>query len=307
MTKLTPIRYDRAGKPIRVPPRFEGTYEEFADLVDQLDPSHCSYPNGHTLDKQTKKPCRRCKLAYDACEVHGMTKARKGLRYAKYLQKDLAVRMAEAHVDPDLLSIGHDVDFFSIRLSQLMERLGTGESQDAWEKLRERWNELVESQREQAEATKLRAAAAAAEDNEEFERLTEVISQWANAAMDAIKSIGRIITSKSDDEKSWNEALQLSERVSRLKLSETSRRKEAGMYLNIEQAMMLVQQLSDIVTQEVEDKNTRATIALRFAALIGLSHAASVAGTAKPADLPIQADGVTTPRKVSDILAKHVK
>lgn len=305
------IRFDRAGKPIRVPPRFEGTYEQFADLVDKLEPHHCSFPNGHTLDKSSKCPCRRSKIAHDACEVHGKTKARKGLRYAKYLEKNLASRMAEAHVDPDLLSVGHDVDLFSVRLSQLMERLDTGESKDAWRALGVLWSKLMEAQREQAEAIKQREQAEADGNEAEFRSLSAVIAKWSGVASSAIREIGKTITGGLQNESAWDEALELSERVAKLKAVETVRRKEAGLTLNVEQALSFVQQLSDIVTQEVEDKNVRATIALRFATVIGISASTSTA----PMDGFLITEGqakkeTEVTRKVptvEELIAKHVE
>lgn len=271
MAGLHPIRFDREGKPIRVPSWFDGTYEEFADLVDRLEPHHCSYPNGATMDRKTRKPCTDTKVVHDACSKHCKSKARKGLRYAKYLSKELGQRMAEAHIDADLLSIGHDVEFLQIRLTQLMERLDTGESRDAWNRLREVWEEFREAQKEQAEALKARNEAEAAEDEEEFKRCAALMTKWAGVATNCIRSVDKIITEAADNEEAWNEAIELSERVANLKSRETARRKEAGLTLNVEQAFALVQQLSDIVTQEVDDKAARANIAVRFAAVIGVA------------------------------------
>jgi hypothetical protein len=192
-----------------------------------------------------------------------------------------------------------------------MERLDTGESKDAWEALGALWSQLMDAQREQAEAIKQREQAEADGNEAEFRSLSAVIAKWSGVASSAIREIGKRITGGLQNESAWDEALELSERVAKLKAVETVRRKEAGLTLNVEQALSLVQQLSDIVTQEVEDKSTRATIALRFATVIGISSVASndsMQGSFLnyDPDVKTKSEAATKVPTVEELIAKHV-
>lgn len=268
------IRYDQAGKPIRVPPWFKGTYSEFADCVASLDSTDCSFPNGATLDRSTGKPCRRCKVAFDACEKHGKTKARKNMRYAKYMPADLAKRMAEAHTDPELLHISQDIDLFQTRMTLLMERLETGESRDGWKRLKGQWESLLEAQKQQSEAATSRKQALEEGDNDAAAKHGAVVDKWAESSRNSLRVIGAIIMDSNLNEETWEETLALSERVSALKSRETLRRKDAGQTLSVEQALSLVQHLSSIVAEEVDDKNIRGNIAFRFATVLNIESPA---------------------------------
>ena len=52
------------------PTNFDGTQEEFNVLTANLEPFHCSYPEGQHLDPRTGLPCRRRKGKHGNCEIH---------------------------------------------------------------------------------------------------------------------------------------------------------------------------------------------------------------------------------------------
>lgn len=307
MSSEIEIKFDHENQVIKKPAGFKGTYDEFVYLVGRLEPHHCSYPSGRCIDKRTGAPCRRAKTFLDGCRPHAKRKAAKGLRYAKYLDARLGARMAEAHIDDELLNIGHDVGFLSVRFSQLLERLDTGESRDAWVALKAQWGEILEAQKNMAIAEKDKDAVSKAKHQAE--------------SVNAIKKIGSIITASASNETTWDEAMALSERIAILKTKETVRRKDAGLTLNVEQAMSFVQQLSDIITEEVTDANARATIAFRMATILGIDNrqdlipksvikaaTTSPLSVSKDSSLPaIEVKPESVPLTIDELINKHVK
>lgn len=56
---------------IYAPPiEFDGTQEEFNLLTGNLQPFHCSYPEGQHIDPRTGLPCRRKKDKHGHCSLH---------------------------------------------------------------------------------------------------------------------------------------------------------------------------------------------------------------------------------------------
>src|SRR5690606_5220848 len=102
------------------------------------------------------------------------------------------------------------------------------------------------------------------------------------------------------------------ERVSALKTRETQRRKDAGQTLSVEQALSLVQHLSAIIAEEVEDTNVRGSIALRFATILNIeSPSITKARKQSPSNNVGFLESPTTDTKpsamsVEDIIKKHV-
>lgn len=255
---IQPMRFDALGNPVIVPKRFKGTYDEFADCVASLESHHCSFPNGSSIDAKTGCPCRRSKVVHDRCTVHAKSMTRSSLRYAKYLPKALGARMAEAHLDEEILNIGHDVELLSTRLTQLMERTGTGESTSLWKDLQTVWKEFEEANREQSAALRSKDEHA--------------IKKWREVALRCISSVGELIKTANKSETAWGEIVGLSTIIAGMKSTETRRRKDAGLTLSVEQAIALVQNLQMIIVDEVSDKATRANISARLATVVGMEH-----------------------------------
>ncbi len=280
---------DHAGKPIEVPKTFKGTYQEFAELVQSLQPHECSYPDGQRL--HNGKPCKRDKSLYDCCDYHARQKQKKSVPFAKYLPKDVARRVLDAASNEHLLNVSHDVALVMARMQELMKRLDTGEYSDLWKALGELWHKLNEV-----------GAAIAAEEN------PEAIADLKTEYQQTLKSIGAVIVRGGDREKAWAEIIRLDGMLSGLKRSETQRRREAGLTMDAEQAFALVGKLQDIITEEVVDSDTRTRIAVKLATLLGLQSVSrpsqAVVTLEQPIALVEQKDDVVP--SVEDILSKFV-
>lgn len=251
------LRLDHAGDPIRVPPRSTLEYVQFADLVDALTPDHCAFPDGRRTDPKTKQPCRRHKLCDDGCELHASRKAARSMRLARHMPKSLKLRFANAATDPQLLNIGHDVAIVDARRQELLGRLGTGESGDAWRLLQEVWTDFV-SEQQQAKTCKDTG------DDVGFAKHSE-------SAMRLMQTLGKTIKSGNEDENTWAEVLKIEAMLASYKTAETRRLRESGQVLSAEEALMLVQRMIDAVNDIVRDDSQKRELAVTLARLVGIA------------------------------------
>lgn len=251
------IRYDSAGNQISLPPRCTLSYEEFADCVDKLTPDCCSFPSGKRIDPRTKRPCRRHKICDDGCELHATRKASRRLRAGRGLPKSVRLKFANAFVDGELLSIQHDVALVDARLMILKQRLGTGESGDAWMRLNELWTDLVSLQQQAKQAREMG-------DN-------ELAAKMGNQSLEVMQAIGKVIKSGNEDERTWREIQEVQDRLTTYKAMETRRKRESGQTLDAEQALMLVQKMIDAVNDTVKDDAQRHELAITLGRLVGIA------------------------------------
>ncbi len=272
------IRYDATGTQIRLPLRSKLTYEDFAALVAELEPHHCSYPSGQRIDPATKQPCRRHKLCDEGCEKHATRKASRTLRTAKHLPKDVRLKFANAFVDNDLLSIQHDVALVDARMAILKQRLGTGESGVAWRTLNELWTDFISAQSQMNQCRKMDDAEGAA--------------KWANESVSLMQQIGKVIKSGNEDEATWKEILSVQQLLTQYKTAETRRKRESGQVLDVEQAMLLVQRMIDAVNDTVKNDQQRHELAVTLARLVGIAGVSSAKPVAVEAE-PVKKLGLS--------------
>lgn len=285
MTDIPLRRYDHDQKPIRLPPRSSITYEQFADLVDALTPCCCSYPDGQRRDPRTKEPCRRDRIGPDGCELHAQRAAARSMRVGKFLPRRIQKLFLNAATDQDLLNISHDVALVSARLHELSARLDTGESGQAWEDLQELWSDFMA-------ANQMAKRAMEAGDKAES-------TAWLNKSAKISQQVGKIIKSGDENERTWKDLVECCTLLSRLKMSETQRRREAGQVLDIEQAYLFVDKINNVILDNVKDTATRNKIATEIAMALGIAGIRSTRVTVeKPVAEPIVIS-VQPPRRLS--------
>lgn len=196
---------------------------------------------GAQLRKRPGEFCRKpVMVGATRCERHG-AKSRKGSEhprwksgaFSKYLPRDLRKRYEAWLSDSELLAARNEVAMLKSRLQELAGRLSTGETADAWLKLRD---QLAKARAacDERDIDKVKAALAPA---------TETVNA-ANA-----------------NEAAWEAFTQLAERATLVAQREARRVLEGKMYATAEQVRWLVSSITNAVLANVRDSGERAAIA----------------------------------------------
>ena len=149
-------------------------------------------------------------------------------RYSKYLPARLAARYEEAQTDDELLGLREEVALTDSRLSDLLGRVDTGESGDAWK---------------QADRALSEFRKALAKDDPTSRAV----------AFDALKSA---IDSGRSDYTAWDEIHKLIEQRRRLVESERRHLEQMGQMVAVSQIMLLIGQLTALIREHVHDRDT---------------------------------------------------
>lgn len=153
-------------------------------------------------------------------------------RYSKLLPARMAATYLEAAGDPDLLVLREEIALVYARLSDLLGRVDSGESGEAWR----------------------RAGAA-------FKALTAGLDAGDTAAAKtALKDLDTVIRRGLGDRAAWDEIGELLDRRERLVRSERRRMVEMQQTMTIEQAMVFTGAVIALVDQYVTDQHARAAI-----------------------------------------------
>ncbi|HEY9751298.1 MAG TPA: hypothetical protein V6C63_21620 [Allocoleopsis sp.] len=182
----------------------------------------------------------------NVCHIHGgktpvgVSASRfKHGRYSKYIPGRLMERYSEAVSDTELLAMREDIGLLDARLSDVLQRVDTGESGAIWKELHE-WSEEL---------------AIARKTNDKV------------AMADALNGLLDCIKRGKSDYQAWNEVKNLLDQRRKLVESERKRLVEMQQFVSSEQAMLLVTALIDSVRRNVTDKQTLSTISAEFARL----------------------------------------
>lgn len=116
---------DALGRPIRVPANYRGTPESFVELVKQLEPHHCSYPNGQTIDGRSGKPCTCAKTKEGVCKRHSVEKLPGVINNAP---EGIRTKLIEAYNDLKLTDTRPNIAIDDFILGERLKMLSTGES-----------------------------------------------------------------------------------------------------------------------------------------------------------------------------------
>jgi hypothetical protein len=157
--------------------------------------------------KRTSQPCQAKAMANGRCRLHG-GKSLRGLasprwtsgRHSQALPAGLQDAYERALADPDLLALRSELALVDVRIDDLLQGLGRGESTDLWERLGAALEPLETAQREGDAAT---ACAALGELLDVVHEGTAVGATWA-AIFDALERRRRL----AETERRRVEALQ---------------------------------------------------------------------------------------------------
>lgn len=166
-------------------------------------------------------------------------------RYSKYLPPRLLERFQQSSDDPDLLNLRDDIALVDSRLSDLLQRVDSGESGETWKLAK-------------AAHRTMKAGLAPGGD--------------LAAAKAALDDLDAIISRGMGDFAAWREIGELLDRRERLVRSERRRLVELQQTMTVEQAMLLMGALAALVDEHVTDR------AARLAISDGLRRLMSAAG-----------------------------
>lgn len=201
---------------------------------------------------RTGEPCKQPGLANGRCRFHGGIRpvgpanpAYKHGRYSKHMPGRLLERYAQAASDPDLLALREDIALIDARLGDLLERVDSGESGEAWTKARE-----------------------ALESFQAGQQANDVPQMKA-----AIADLTKIIKRGQADYAAWREVGTAIDRRERLVRSERKRLVEMQQVLTLQEGMMLFQRIGELIETHVTDRPAKAAILSGMAALLTAGNA----------------------------------
>lgn len=161
-------------------------------------------------------------------------------RYSKHLPARLIERYAQSASDPDLLALREDIALVDARLSDLLARVDSGESGEAWKR-----------------AQDAVAGLQAGMDGNDVPRM-----------LAAIEDLKKIIRRGLADYLAWQEVGAAIDRRERLVRSERRRLVEMQQVLTLQEGMMLFQRIGDLIEQYVTDRPAKAAILSGMASLL---------------------------------------
>lgn len=163
-------------------------------------------------------PNGRCYYHGGATPVGPASPSWKTGRYSRYMPERLARRVHEMENDPDLLSLKSELALVQLRLSELLEGVGTAQN---WTDLSVKWAEFVQALREQ-----------------DSDRIAQLVTE-----------INGIVRGGADDTETWKEITALLESRRRLAESEQKRIVAAQHTVAVDQAMGLLGILVEAVKE----------------------------------------------------------
>lgn len=188
------------------------------------------------------------------CRMHG-GKSLKGIAHPNFKtgrwSSSIPERMAERYSvlldDPAMLDITHEIALTDTRISELLQRVGTGESKGLWQQARKSNDDIQK-----------------AIHNENY-----------GAVLIATAQLDRLIGEGLTDYEAWSEIHTLIDQRRKLAESERKRRIEAEQMLTIDQAMSFTTAVLNLIRSSVDDPATRMKIQSGINDLLHKSEAVS--------------------------------
>lgn len=190
--------------------------------------------------KTNGEPCQAWAMeGKTKCRVHG-GKTPAGIasphyktgRYSKYLPTRLSSQYESAKNDPALLELREDIALIDARLSDLLQRVETGESGQVWKELGDAYRDLQDAMH----------------------------AKNTVKTGEALQLIYALIVRGNDDYRAWTEIHEVIEQRRRLVESERKRIVETKQTLTVEQAMLMIGALTNIIRTHVTDRQILSAI-----------------------------------------------
>lgn len=153
-------------------------------------------------------------------------------RYSKVLPERLAGRYEQALADPEILALRDEIALLDARKAELLGRVLSGESGEAWQQARRQQQALTQSLNKGDIA----------------------------AARSAIMELERIIGRGLADYAAWREIQGLLDQRERLVRSERQRMVQGQQMISLQQVMVFVNAISSLVREHVRDPDALAAI-----------------------------------------------
>lgn len=172
-------------------------------------------------------------MANGRCRMHGGSTP-KGFaspqtvtgRYSKYIPTRMAARYEESQRDEALLGLRAEVSLVDARLADLLERVDSGESSSAWQAVKRAYDEFDKA----------------------------VATGDAGKRLAAFNALGATITQGQADYAAWHEIGEQIEQRRKLVESERKHMEQMGQMITLQQSMLLVGQLTDVLSRHVTDR-----------------------------------------------------
>jgi len=170
-------------------------------------------------------------------------------RYAKFIPGRLAEKYLESVNDPEIIALNDDIALVETRIKQLVDNIDKNEPPPVWNDVSAKFQEFMMHKR--------------------LKRLPE--------ATECLDELEDMFARERADRESWDEIIQRTEQVMKLRSEERKRRMDMKNLLNAEQAMDMTARLLAAVNEGlesvIEDEQTRKQIYLsigqRFARITG--------------------------------------
>ena len=169
-------------------------------------------------------------------------------RYSKYVPGRLLERYQQSVDDPELLNMRQDIALLDARLSDLLQRVDTGEAQKLWE-----------------EARKCRDEAMRYMNNEDY-----------GGVVLALEKLDRAIGDGLADYDAWNEVQSLLDQRRKLVEAEQKRLVAMQQMITAEQAMTFATALLEAVRKNVTDRAAITAIQAEFIRLATVGSGAEI-------------------------------
>lgn len=165
-------------------------------------------------------------------------------KYSLYAPARLKERAAIMENDPGILELKGEIGLIDARIGDLLQRVDSGESGEVWRELQSLYRSLTDAQ----------------------------VNKDVEAAGIALRELGNTIRRGHMDYRAWAEVQRMIEQRRRLVESERKRIVDLKLNINVQEAMIYGDALSEAVLKNVHDRSTLQAIAKDFESILEGAH-----------------------------------
>lgn len=196
--------------------------------------------------KKNGEICKGQALPNGRCKFHGGMNIPPGPdhpnyktgKYSKFLPKKLLETYEQSLNDPNLLALKQEIAVIDSRIVELLGKVDQGEAGELWKKLKDKYRSCLKE--------------------EDGVKQTMLLSD-----------LGQLINCGYKDHMTWGEIYVVLEQRKKLVESERKRYIEMGQMITAEQAAILISQVSKLITDNVEDRETLLKITHGLSGMLG--------------------------------------